>query len=353
MKIAMISNSLQGGIWNHSLNLCKALENCGHDLEIISRRSPHRDLSHHKARAIRIYFYEYFYRKSGIISKLRWMRPDVIHTHHQLGNLDFYLQKIKRLGRPMVSTIHVTPGQESRIDRFVRYYLKRMKKSLACSDRLICVSDFIRQSMERQGFSNLDVIHNGVDTGFFHQDKDARKALGFEGDDLLLLFVGRLSYEKGITKLLKACKGLEGVRLNIIGSGPLSALCHYYSMRNKNIRYIGKVSDMALRRHFSAADLTVFPSTWQEPFGMVLIESMACGTPVLAYKVGGVPEIVNSKNGRLIEERTSMALRKVIEEVRDSPFPKGTPRYCMDYVRSGFSWDIVARQTERVYREVS
>jgi starch synthase len=351
MKIGMIANSIQGGIWNHSMHLSCALQKKGHPVEMLSRNPPKRDIPHHRARAISAYSFEYFYHKSGIISKLKALEPDVIHTHHQLGNLDFFLPKIRRVGKPLVSTLHVTPSRKSRIDRLVSFYFRRIQKSLSSADRLICVSNYMKHEIEGLGLPDVSVIPNGVDTETFHPEREARHDLGIPEDEFTLLFVGRLSPEKGITKLLKAFKGIDSARLNIIGSGPLSSLCRLHSRKTPGINFLGRVSDSILRKNYSAADLTVFPSTWQEPFGMVLIESMACGTPVVAYSVGGVPEVVvNGRNGMLVTEKTHQALREAILHYRENPFPRGTAAFCTDYVKGRFSWESVASRTLDVYR---
>ena len=98
MRIGMLSSSIRGGIWNHSVNLSAALQRSGHVVEMLSRNPPGRGIVHHRTGALPVYPLEYFYRKSRIITRLREMNPDVIQTHHQMGNLDFFLPKIKRLG---------------------------------------------------------------------------------------------------------------------------------------------------------------------------------------------------------------------------------------------------------------
>ncbi len=353
MKISMLTNSVQGGIWNHAVHLSSALQRTGQKTDLISKTPPQKNIPHHRARAVRIYSLEYFYHMSGIISNLRRLRPDIIHTHHQSGNLDFFLPKIKRLGKPLVSTIHIAPDNKSRIDRIVGFYFRRIIKPLSSADQMICVSNYMKQKIEKLGLPDVKTIPNGVDTSIFYPDTSARQDLRTPNDEFTLLFVGRLSPEKGITNLLSACKRLDNVRLNIIGSGPLSSLCKLYSARHSNINFLGRVSNDVLRKHYSAANMTVFPSTWQEPFGMVLIESMACGTPVLAHSVGGVPEIVvEGKNGLLVREKTPAALRKAVLYVRDNPFPASASRFCVRYVKGRYSWDAVADETLKTYRRL-
>jgi glycosyltransferase involved in cell wall biosynthesis len=349
MKIGMLSNSLQGGIWNHSIGLSLALGRQGHPVEMFSRNPPGNGIPHHRVPALPLSFYEFFYRKSGLLSGLRESDPDIVHTHHQLGNLDFYLPKLKRLRRPLVSTIHITPSNSSRIDRTVSLYFRRTLSSLRSADRLICVSGYMKGELEGLGLEGVSVIPNGVDTQRFYPEP-LRTGRGHGA--FRLLFVGRLSPEKGVAKLLAACSAIPGATLDIVGSGPLSHLCRLYAAKRRNIRFLGRVSNDALRKLYSSADLTVFPSTWQEPFGLVLLESMACGTPVLAFGVGGVPEIVvEGRNGSLVREKTAAGLREAILYARENPFPSGTPGFCVRYVKERFSWDRAAAGTIRVYRE--
>jgi len=137
------------------------------------------------------------------------------------------------------------------------------------------------------------------------------------GGEKLLLFVGRLLPNKGIDILIRATKHLRDsgikVRLALIGEGPmrgrLESLCSDLQV-SEYVDFLGFVRDSDLPHYYSAADVTVLPSVYRdsyggrhpepEAFGLVLAESMSCGTPVVATKVGGVPEwIKHGENGML------------------------------------------------------
>ena len=220
MKIAMLSNSVQGGQWNHSRYLSRSLVDQGHVVEMFSKNPPDTGIPHHRMKAVSVSAFDYFYKKSKILRELREVSPDVIHTHHQLFNLDFYLSKIRRLGIPLVSTLHVAPSQNSRLDRIVNIYFRKAERNLSASDELIVVSRFMKHAFEELGLRGINVIPNGVDTDVFYPDPCAKEELGMPEDEFSLLFVGRMSPEKGINKVLRAASRLKRARLYVIGSGP-------------------------------------------------------------------------------------------------------------------------------------
>ena len=197
---------------------------------------------------------------------------------------------------------------------------KLMRWAASRASASIGVSRALTDAMQAMGMpaSRLVMIPNGVDLKRFHiqSQLSARAALGWpEGPTLLS--VGNLVENKGHHLAIEALTRLPGVRLFIAGEGPerysLEALASRLHVSTR-LRFLGRVDQDQLAKCYSAADILVLPSS-REGWPNVLLESMACGTPVVATRVGGIPEIVTSASaGRLMPGRTQM---DVVEAVTD------------------------------------
>jgi glycosyltransferase involved in cell wall biosynthesis len=136
-----------------------------------------------------------------------------------------------------------------------------------------------------------------------------------------VLFVGRLSPEKGLKILIEAWKqaGIRDRSLWIVGEGPLRGYLEELARPSPNIRFVGFLSGAELRQRWLNAAITVVPSIWEEPFGRVLLESWAHGVPVLAARIGALPELIElSNSGWLFDpgstESLSRALRVILAD---------------------------------------
>lgn len=191
---------------------------------------------------------------------------------------------------------------------------------------IIAVSGALRDVMVAQGIpaERITVLRNGVDLDLFKPGEHAalRAELGING--LTLLAVGNLVVEKGVDLVLRAFAELPQARLVVIGSGPeagpLRALAGTLGVGDR-IRWMSPMSQAQLARYYSAVDITVLGSM-REGMPNVVLESLACGTPVVATAVGGTPEVLTDDvAGRLVHERTpgafASACRKVLEVPTD------------------------------------
>ncbi|MBI2196475.1 glycosyltransferase family 4 protein [Candidatus Daviesbacteria bacterium] len=128
-----------------------------------------------------------------------------------------------------------------------------------------------------------------------------KKQLGWEYK-FTVLFVGRLVEGKGVEELLESVrKWHRAIDLKIIGAGPLEDMVKKAAEKNKNLEFIGTIDQNRLPLYYSVADLLIVPSTSEEGFGRVILESLACGTPILGAKKGAIPEAMNETVGRFLE----------------------------------------------------
>lgn len=191
---------------------------------------------------------------------------------------------------------------------------------------IICVCNALKNEMIQLGVepNKIVALRNGVDLQFFQPvDRPViRQKLRIEG--FTILSVGNLVPVKGHDLTIKALVGLPDTRLLIAGSGPekkkLGDLAKRLGVDNR-VTFLGPLDQSILRNYYGATDALVLSSS-REGWANVLLESMACGTPVVATNVWGTPEVVNSPNaGLLVQERTPDAIRNAILKLRMN-YPK-------------------------------
>ena len=258
----------------------------------------------------------------------------------------------RRVGRPFVCTArgsdinlyknHATPR------RLIRQTLRASRANIGVS------SDLVQQMIELGAPADrCHVIRNGVDLQRFAvvDQADARRQLGMDGAGLLLLSVGNLVELKGHDLVIRMVGELPQSKLVIVGSGPeLSALRTLAASIGvaDRVRFAGQQPNEDLKTYFSAADVLVLASS-REGWPNVLLESMACGTPVVATRVNGVPEVVTSRRvGQLAETRDVphllAALRSLLD---DRPSRAEVRRYA-----EGFSWHETTQAQCRLFADV-
>lgn len=220
---------------------------------------------------------------------LLFIRPKVIHAHGlSAGLVGIFWGRVFGI-RTVISTHSVYHFPSSGL---YRHFAKLIFSS---ADSNLCLSNQSQRELVDLGVDSVR-IHRftyWVDLDKFKPVTNAKSKLGWAGQ-FIVLFVGRLVPEKGIPELLKAAKQFEkGISLKIAGSGPLQSEVKDY--------YIGRLSQSDLALYYSAADVVIVPSTHDEGFGRVIIESLACGTPVIAANRGAIPEAMNNTVGKLID----------------------------------------------------
>lgn len=156
----------------------------------------------------------------------------------------------------------------------------------------IAPSAFCRDVIARAGFP-ANRFH--VKPNFLAHDPAPRTSHGSYA-----LFVGRLSPEKGVLELIRAWSQINGVPLLIAGGGPLMRQAEELSAANYMVKLLGQLDSQQTTRLMKDARFLIVPSRWDEPFGMVLVEAAACGVPVIASRVGAVPEIVTDGDTGLL-----------------------------------------------------
>ena len=184
--------------------------------------------------------------------------------------------------------------------------------ALRHSDRVACVSEHMASVARAEGAApqSIRVVPNPIELGRFAAPGENAKR------DIDVLFVGRLSPEKGVDVLLTAMRSIPGTpRLVIAGDGPLKAEFERHAAQaGIQAEFTGWVAPDALPALMSRAHVQVVPSR-SEPQGVVVIEALATGTPVIGARVGGIPEMVSDgETGWLVAPNDPAALRAAISE---------------------------------------
>ena len=219
---------------------------------------------------------------------------------------------------------------------------------------LVTVCEDLRRKLLRMGAPEARtlVLRNGVDlTRFRPVDREAARAsLGVDG--FVLLSVGSLIPRKGHELTIEALTRHPDCTLLIAGQGPMRGELEALAQRlgvAERVRFLGEILHADLPKVYSAADVMVLASS-REGWANVLLESMACGTPVIATDVNGAREIVRSPAaGLLVRNRTATSLAAVLEKLRSSmPSREATRRYS-----EGFGWEEIARANRALLTAVA
>jgi len=289
---------------------------------------------------------------------------DVVHTHTWYVGLGGVLVRAVH-GLPLVVTLHsLEPLRPWKADQLGSGYLVSSwaeREAVEQADRVIAVSAQMREDILanfRVDPGRVVVIHNGVDAQAFART-DRRDALDRHGArEPYVLFVGRISEQKGIFPLLAAARALpDGVQLVLCASSPdtpeLRARLEAAVAGRPQIRWIDAMLPVdevvQLQSHAAAF---VCPSIY-EPFGLINLEAMACGTAVVASRVGGIPEVVvDGETGLLVAPGDVPALAQALRRVlTDRELAARMGAAGRRRVEAHFSWDRIAERTLAVYDE--
>jgi glycosyltransferase involved in cell wall biosynthesis len=251
---------------------------------------------------------------------------DIIHSHLGANALG-YASLTKT---PSVHTMHgvFTPDNE----KIFRHFSWQPFISISKAQR-----------EPRLGLNYIHTVYNGIDTSAYTFCAEPTQPA-------YIAFVGRFSPEKGPVQAIKVARAV-GLPLKM--AGKIDVVDREYFQEeveplidSEQIQYLGEVSHEDKVKLLAGATVTLFPITWREPFGLVMIESMATGTPVIGMGLGAVPEVIaHGKTGFVCH-----SLEEMIEVFPDAI--KLDRKTCRDYVVNQFSVQSMTDEYERAYKMV-
>jgi phosphatidylinositol alpha 1,6-mannosyltransferase len=261
----------------------------------------------------------------SIRKPLSAFNPDVVHVLNPLSLGLAAIQQSRSLGLPVVASYHTdVPG-------FMRRWGYQLPSQLmACymrwlhnrADLNLCPSQVTLEALRRQGYRRLKVWSRGVDTVLFHPSKRSAewrvRLSGGNPEQPLLLFVGRLSYEKRIHWLHAVINALPDVRVAIVGDGPARAGLQRLFF-DAPVVFTGTLHGEDLAAAYASADIFVFPAA-NETLGNVVLEAMASGLPVVAPRAGGLLDhAVHGETALLFEPEDRNALVAAVQALVEDP----------------------------------
>ena len=364
MKIAMVSPydfTWPGGVTAHVSQLAQELTQCGHQVTVIAPHSPSRQCFEAESfvplgRSVPV-------PSGGSIARVSlswWLYPrvreilqeerfDLIHLHEPLAPI-LPLCFLECSNTVNVGTFHAYYSRQH-LYRFSQPIIRRWHSRLHGG---IAVSPAARRYVHNFFPRDYRIIPNGIDVDHFAGN--ANPWPQYRDGKTNILFVGRKEKRKGLKYLLEAYCRLKWerpeTRLIIVGPGDLDRDSQgIVSARNPgDVEVVGGVSYRDLPRYYATADIFCSPATGQESFGIVLLEAMACGKPIVASAIEGYMGIVKEgEQGLLFPRKDAQALAETLATLIDNP----------DYARQlgetgrrmveQYRWQAVARQVESYY----
>src|SRR6184192_1772383 len=288
----------------------------------------------------------------------------VAHAHTWYADMaGLWIRTLHRI--PLCVTLHsMEPLRPWKADQLGSGYLLSSwieKTAVEAADRVIAVSRRMRDDILEHfkvDPERVVVIHNGIDPDRFRRTQ-AREALARRGvREPYVLFVGRITDQKGIFHLLDAAPKLpQGVQVVLCASAPdtpeIEERLRRRVPRHPNVLWFNEMAPVdVVVQLYSHAAVFVCPSVY-EPFGLINLEAMACETPVVASAVGGILEVVeDGKTGVLVEPAKPEALADAIRRLLEDPArARAMGRVGRLRVEAHFAWSSVAERTEQVYSD--
>ena len=305
---------------------------------------------------------------------------ELIHSHYWMSGLAAGALSDAWHRTPIVHMFHTLGEMKNRVahsdaEREGSYRLEGERDVLARVDRVIAATPAEKAQLEwlyKADMRKVVVVPPGVDVGHFYPIPvdEARQFIGLTLDARMILFVGRIEPLKGLDTLIKAVACLrvkdlaEPVHLAVIGGDPDAApeemsaeMAHIQRMCDeltvgKMVAFLGKRSQDTLPYYYSAAEVVVMPSHY-ESFGMVALEAMACGTPVIASEVGGLAFLVqDGVTGYHVPDEDDAALcEKLTLLLGDTQLRQTLGRNAAQYARN-YAWEKIAPQIVEIYSDV-
>ncbi|MEV7082071.1 glycogen synthase [Streptomyces sp. NPDC093516] len=299
---------------------------------------------------------------------------ELVHSHTWYANLGGHLAKLL-YGIPHVMTAHslepLRPWKAEQLGGGYELSSWAERTAIEAADAVIAVSGAMREDIlgcyPALDPDKVHVVHNGIDTSLYRPDHgtDALDRIGLDRSRPYVLFVGRITRQKGVPHLLRAVRDIDPAAQVVLCAGApdtpeidreFRELFAELSEVRDGVFWIPKMLPRPeVIQLLTHAALFVCPSVY-EPLGIVNLEAMACGTPVVASAVGGIPEVVDDgRTGLLVPagDGFEAGLARAMDTVLGDPqAARRMGEAGRERAVGEFGWDAVARRTVRLYEEI-
>jgi phosphatidylinositol alpha-mannosyltransferase len=277
---------------------------------------------------------------------------DVVHVHCPLSP-SLPMLAIRASRQPVVGTFH-SVSDSNFVFRLFRSILNPYYRRL---DHVIAVSEPARAEVLRNFPGPISIVPNGVDVARFRPGVAPLER--YAGSIPNILYVGRFDPRKGLPELIEACGRLadEGLRFRLIlvGDGRLRPLLTRLANDRipGRVAFEGHVAHASLPQYYATADVFCSPARGSESFGLVLLEAMAVGVPVIASDIPGYRAVLtNGSEGLLVPPRDPAALARALALLLGDPALRGRLGSAGARTAAGYGWGRVAEELERIYLSV-
>jgi len=251
---------------------------------------------------------------------------DIIHSHWT--PLGMFFQRLVKI--PVLHTFHNIPPKKDLRWEVLKYFR---------DSNVVFISKKQKENSPVR-FKKEYVVYNGVDISFFKFNKKPKN---------YFLWVGRICPAKGTKEAVLIAKK---AKIELILAGQVQPMYKDYFNKqikphlSKKIKYVGELSSKKLMLYYKNAKGFIFPPQWEEPFGLCLIEAMACGTPVIAFPRGSISEIVKDKETGFIVKNIEEAVEavKIISKIKRED--------CRNWVEKNFTTEIMVKNYEKIYYQL-
>jgi len=364
MNIVEVTTYKEGGAYTHVVELIKGI-----NAEIVivtgnTKKNGYYEedgLLYYHAPLMKSLWEIFFVDRFGTYRQLEKIfekrKIDIIHFHSPLFTFLHGFLKTKKY--PLIMTTHylldikATEAQAAIYLRFIRWMTRYIGKHV---DKIICVNEDYIPVFEKWGvdLNKLVYIPNGVDIKKFSPGKSSVKNK-FK-DQKIILYFGRLHYQKNVELLVKGFKfvkeKIDNVKLIIVGTGNQYDKLKKMSANDKDIIMTGFVSDEDLIDYMRAADMVVFPSRGENA-SFTIMEAMACELPIVSSDVGNAKKILGDGRGILLEKYTEEEIADIcVDILTDKKKAEKIGKTARKYVEKYHSWDVISKQTEELYKQV-
>lgn len=393
MKILIINHSpfIGSGSGIYTMNIAKALRKSGHNIKVITAANslvfpdmgdikihpiffkykdniegqldfnvpcfdqyPTSDVVFYNLSQKQLKEYEEEFRKV-LKEEIENFKPDIIHTQH----IWIWSSIVTEYNLPTAITSHGSDMMGYNIDNSFGVYCE---KAIENCDKIITISkknnEVVLENFPQAKNKSI-TLKNGYDTQIFHlknlKKQEVLKEFGINKDyKKIVLYAGRLTENKGIDVLLNAANIYEDEdTITIIagGGGLLGDLKKQASELNlKNIAFVGDQTQENLSKLYNIADVLAVPSR-VEGFGLVAIEALACGTPVVATNKGGMTDFINDKVGALVDVEDEVMLEKEISKILNGNRTFNILELSQ-YAQNNYSQEAVINDLINIYKDI-
>jgi glycosyltransferase involved in cell wall biosynthesis len=286
-------------------------------------------------------------------------QPDLIHVVNPailgLGGIFF----AKTMNIPLMASYH------THLPQYLQHYglgalegllWELLKTAHNQAELNLCTSTAMVEELRVHGIKNLDLWQRGVDTEMFQpslrSEKMRDRLSQGHPEAPLLLYVGRVSAEKQIDQIKPVLEAIPGSRLAIVGDGPYRAELEAH-FAGTNTNFVGYLQGLELASAFASADAFVFPSR-TETLGLVLLEAMAAGCPVVAANSGGIPDIVtDGENGYMFDPQDADGAVQATIKLFANPEAREAMRVNARLEAEKWGWAAATQQLRDYYRLVA